>query len=290
MTLWSLVIWSFINEHRPAKMYLAYWQLSARPFENATDVRFYYPGESQQAALLKLRYAVENRQAAAVLAGAPGLGKTLLVQALLRQLGEKCSPQARIVFPDMPPDQLLALLCDQLLGETSPGTPSIRESVRRLETFLRENAAAGRHAVAVVDEAHLLRDHESLQTLRLLLNFEAEAQAPLTLILTGQASLLPVVERMADFDQRLSARCVLRRFEAAETGAYVEHRLRVAGAQAAIFDSTALEAIHRHSQGVARKINRLCDLALLVGFAEERRLLQADQVNAVADELTVGAA
>jgi general secretion pathway protein A len=268
-------------------MYLHHWQLSARPFENAADARFYYPGESQQGALLKLRYAVENRQPAAVLAGAPGLGKTLLVHTLLQQLGENCSPRARIVFPQMPPDQLLALLCDQLTGSSPATTPTIRQSVRRLETFLGSNAAAGRHAIVIIDEAHLLRDTETFQTLRLLLNFEAAAQPPLTLLLVGQASLLPVLERMPDFDQRLSGRCLLRRFAADETAAYVQHRLRVAGGQTDIFDPSALEAIHQHSQGIARKINRLCDLALLVGYAEERPLLQAEQIIAVAEELVV---
>jgi type II secretory pathway predicted ATPase ExeA len=268
-------------------MYLQHWQLSARPFENTTDVRFYYPGESQQAALLKLRYAVESRQAAAVLAGAAGLGKTLLVQALLKQLGDRCSPQARIVFPQLPADQLLALICDQLTGETTSHTPTLRESVRRLEVFLGENAAAGRHAVIVVDEAHLLRDSETLQTLRLLLNFEADQHSPLTLVLVGQAALLPVLERMPDFDQRLAARCTLRRFGPEETAAYVQHRLRVAGATVPVFDAGALEAVHRHSQGIPRKVNRLCDLALLVGFAEERIALQAEQVEAVAEELVI---
>ncbi len=266
-------------------MYLSHWQLAARPFENSADVRFFYPGESQQSAVLKLRYAVENCQAAAVLAGAAGLGKTLLVQALLKQLGDRAAPIARVVFPQMPADQLLALIGDQLLSETAPGVPSIRDSVRRLETFLQQNSAAGRHAVVVIDEAHLLLESDALQTLRLLLNFEAGAQAPLTLILVGQAALLPVVERMPDFDQRISSRCLLRRFEASETAAYVQHRLRIAGATQEIFNSAALEAVHHHSQGIARKINRLCDLALLVGFAEDRQLLEADQVKAVAEEL-----
>jgi len=266
-------------------MYLAHWHLSARPFENVADARFYYPSEVQQAALLKLRYAVENRQAAAVLAGASGLGKTLLVQTLLKQLGERHTPHARIVFPNMPADQLLALIADQLLGERSSGTPSIRDSVVRLEAFLVENSQSGRHAVVVVDEAHLLKDSDSLQTLRLLLNFDADAQSPLTLVLVGQSSLLPVMERMPDFDQRLSARCLLRRFAPEETAGYVQHRLRMSGAESEIFDSAALEAIHLHSQGIPRKINRLCDLALLVGFAEERRTLQAEQISAVAEEL-----
>jgi general secretion pathway protein A len=270
-------------------MYLQHWQLIARPFENATDARFYYPGESQQAALLKCRYAVENRQAAAVLAGGAGLGKTLLVQTLLKQLGDKYSPYARVVFPNMPPDQLLALVADQLLGESKPGVPTIRESVIHLQAFLSKNARAGRHAVVVVDEAHLLLESESLQTLRLLLNFEGESQAPLTLLLVGQSALLPVLERMPDFDQRLSARCLLRRFAEEETAAYVQHRLRVAGASTEIFDTAALQAVHEHSQGIPRKINRLCDLALLVGFAEERHSLQAEQVQAVAEELVTTA-
>src|SRR5262245_64566039 len=49
-------------------MYENHWQLERRPFENNnSDVRFYYPGESHQGALLKLRYAVENRRPAALL-------------------------------------------------------------------------------------------------------------------------------------------------------------------------------------------------------------------------------
>jgi general secretion pathway protein A len=154
-----------------------------------------------------------------------------------------------------------------------------------LEAFLAENSQAGRHAVVVVDEAHLLNDSHTLQTLRLLLNFQADSQAPLTLVLSGQSSLLPVMERMPDFDQRLSARCLLRRFTPEETASYVQHRLRIAGAEEDIFDSAALETVHLHSQGIPRKINRLCDLALLVGFAEERRTLQAEQISAVAEEL-----
>ena len=64
-------------------MYETYWQLSQKPFENVTDARFYYPSESHQAALLKLRYAIENRRGAALLAGPSGCGKTLLTTMLL---------------------------------------------------------------------------------------------------------------------------------------------------------------------------------------------------------------
>ena len=266
-------------------MYLTHWQLDSRPFENAADTRFYYPGESQQTVLLKLRYAVESRQGAALLAGASGLGKTLLVQTLLTQLPEYCQPRARIVFPQMPADQLLATLADELTGETMPGLPTIRDTIRRLTGFLAENTAAGRHAVVVIDEAHFLVDAGTLSTLRLLLNLECEGQLPLTLILVGQASLLPTLERWPDFEQRLAARCVLQRFTVDETAAYIEHRLRTAGARRTIFTPPAIDAIHRHTHGTPRKINRLCDLALVVGFAEDLRTMPADQIEAIVEEL-----
>jgi general secretion pathway protein A len=98
-------------------MYEAYWQLDAKPFECTSDARFYYPGESQQAALLKLRYAIENKREAALLAGASGLGKTLLVSALERMLPTHIRPLVHIVFPQMPSDQLVAYIAGELSGE-----------------------------------------------------------------------------------------------------------------------------------------------------------------------------
>src|SRR5918996_3550679 len=106
-------------------MYLAHWSLAARPFENSSDARFYFPGPSQQAALLKLRYAVENRRGAAILAGEAGLGKTLVAQTLVRQLADTFRPRVHIVFPQMPPEQLLAYLADQLTGTAGLTSPSI---------------------------------------------------------------------------------------------------------------------------------------------------------------------
>ena len=73
-------------------MYETYWRLKQKPFENAADPRFYYPGQSHQAALLKLRYAVENRRGAALLAGPSGAGKTLLMVMLRGALGRPNSP------------------------------------------------------------------------------------------------------------------------------------------------------------------------------------------------------
>ena len=272
-------------------MYEAYWQLTAKPFENTADTRFYYPVESHQGALLKLRYAVENRRSAALLAGGSGLGKSLVVQSLLRQLSDTYTPRPQLVFPQMPPDQLLAYLAESLTGAGPSGvTPTIQQSVRRIEQRLAENVNAGRHAVVVIDDAQDLIDSNTLETIRLLLNFEFAATTPLTVLLVGQPALLPVLDRMPELDERLAVKCLLRRLTLEESISYIHHRLQAAGARHEIFDASALEAVHHLALGVPRRMNRLCDLALLIGFAEERKSLGREQIEAVADELVAVAA
>ena len=267
-------------------MYGSYWQLERRPFDDFADAEFYYPGESHQGALLKLRYAVENRQAAAMLAGASGIGKTQLIHTLLAGLEEIFSPCVHLVFPHMPADQLLAYIAGELSGaNVNSPLASIQESVREIQNTLLENARHGRHAVVVVDEAQLLVDSGALEWMRLLLNFETQNGAGLTLLLVGQPGMLPALERLPSLEERLGVKCLMRPFVADETAAYVEHRLSVAGAKTSIFSDDALQKLHELSGGSPRRINRLADLALLIGFAEERDEITATQIEAVSDEL-----
>jgi len=267
-------------------MYESYWQLTQKPFDNGDDSRFYFPDESHQGALLKLRYVVENRRGAALLTGAAGLGKTLLANMLGRALDESFTPLAHAVFPQMATNELLCYLADELAGPDAAGeTPGLSRSVRRIEKFLVENAKAGRHAVLAVDEAHLIESAESFEAIRLLLNFETDGQPAMTLLLIGQTSLLPALDRMPQLEERLAVKCLLRPFTAQETADYVTHRLQAAGTARTIFEPDALKTLHMLTHGVARQINRLCDLALLVGFAEERQTLSAANLELVCREL-----
>lgn len=266
-------------------MYESYWQLSERPFEHTLDSRFYYPAESHQGAFLKLRYAIENRRSAALVAGPAGIGKTLLVQTLTRQLPESFSPIIQLVFPQMPADQLVNYLADELAGEKSAVPATIEQSLRRLEHHLLENHRAGKHAIVIVDEAHLLRESSALETLRLLMNYEADSQPLFTLVLISQPSLLPTLHRSPELEERLGAKCLLKKFTVEETMSYVHHRLATAGATQPIFTTEALEKLHDLSQGLPRRINRLADLALVVGYADETQEINESQIGAVAEEL-----
>ncbi|HEX4150241.1 MAG TPA: AAA family ATPase [Pirellulales bacterium] len=265
-------------------MYEAYWQLERKPFESGVDIAAYYPGEAHQAALLKLRYAVESRSGGALLAGAGGSGKTMLVRLLAERMPEEFKPFVHLVFPQMPIAELLSWLSAELENR-APGSAPTDDSVRRIQRFLSDNAAAGRHAVLAIDEAHLLESPRTLETLRLLLNFETAGRPGLTLLLVGQPMLIPMIERMPQLDERMGVKCLLRPLTVEETMSYVQHRLALAGARSSMFTAAALEAVHRLSHGLPRRINRLCDLALLIGFADEQTTIDESQVDAVSQEL-----
>jgi type II secretory pathway predicted ATPase ExeA len=267
-------------------MYESYWELKEKPFENLADPRFYFPGESHQGALLKLRYAIENRRGGALLAGVSGSGKTLMVNMLRQNLREEVAPFVHLVFPQMSSAELLWYLADELAGCGGTSTDvSVPASIRRIEHFLADNTRQGRHALVVIDEAQLVSDAHTLEALRLLLNFESAGQPGLTLLLAGQIGLLPTLERTPQLDERLGVKSLLRRFTLQETTEYVAHRLQVAGAARTVFEPDAMPTLHALTHGVARQINRLCDLSLLIGFAEERQTIDAAALEAVCQEV-----
>lgn len=270
-------------------MYLDYWQLEAKPFEPTADPRFAYRSEGRQAASHKLRYAIEGGRAAAVLSGPAGTGKTMLCASIAEQLPARFRPFVSVNYPLMSAADLLSYLAEQLgAPQADPPRHTIEVSLRRIEFVLRENARKQQHAVVVVDEAHLLEDAGLFEPLRLLLNLTVASQPAFTLVLVGQAELAPAVERHGSLDDRIDLKAYLPALSLEETAGYVQHRLSAAGASREIFTPDGLTAIHSLSGGVPRRINRLADLALLVGFANEQHAIDAAQLEAVHEELVAG--
>ena len=279
-------------------MYEAYWQLDRRPFENVSDGRCYYPGESHQGAMLKLRYAIENRRGGCLVKRRFRQRQNLASAATAATLAKRYRPFVHVVFPQIPTDALLAYLAEALAAPTVAtskpiaggsiaatasttkandahrnGSHGIDDTVWRIQQFLLQNAGQDQHAVIAIDEAHLLDDARTWEALRLLLNFETESQPSLTLLLVGQPGLLPQLDRMPAMEERLGVKCLLRPFTIDETAAYVNFRLQAAGAKRPIFEPASMETLHELTHGLARQVNRLCDLALLVGYAEERKTM-----------------
>lgn len=270
-------------------MYKQHWGLSQRPFENRIEPQYYYPAETHQAALLKLHYAIENHRAAAVLCGPSGMGKSLIIESLRTQLADSFRPLVHIVFPAMSGEQLVRYIVNQVDPSPEESATEVWSDLTRFESFLQESIQAGRHPVIMVDEAQLLEQHALLEPLRLLLNVaasDADGESAWTLVLAGQPTLLSHVERYHALDERLSVKCMLNRLTQEETEAYIQHRMRTAGSNSSdVFTAEAIERIHVFSQGVPRKINRLCDLSLMVGYAEDLNEIKCETVDSVHGDL-----
>ncbi|MCA9081105.1 MAG: AAA family ATPase [Planctomycetaceae bacterium] len=262
-------------------MYTSYWGLNRRPFEERQEAELYFPAASHQTALLKLRYLVEQRKGIAVVAGEHGLGKSLLTQVFERE--NSIGPVIRLLLPQLSAMETLAYFASRL-GCELPRRLVEHRVLELLEDRLAELQRESSHAVLLVDDAHLL-DNSHLNALRLLLNLNEQGQADFSIILCGRTQLLGRLQQFEALQTRSALRAAVAPLEKGEILPYVRHRLSVCGAEQEIFTTGALDSLFTHSQGIPRRINQICDLALLVGYVDELNHLGAIEIEAAAEEL-----
>ncbi len=261
------------------RSYLGHWGLAELPFENVPDAKYYFPSPMHEEALHRLLYGIETQKGALMLTGEIGCGKTLLSRSLLNQLSSQAYDLALIANPSLEVDQFLSEVLYQL-GIQSSG-PKV-ELIHRLDNRLLENHKRGLKTVLVVDEAHIIHDELLFEELRLLLNFQLNNRFLLTLVLVGQPELNERVLAIKQFAQRIAIRYHLGTFNADETAHYVKFRLRSANYVKEIFTPNALLRVFKHSGGIPRNINTLCDLALLIGYMEKATKIDAPTVDRAA--------
>jgi len=215
----------------------------------------------------------------------------MLLDAVFSQLPEFVAPTVRVVYPAMPPDQLLRYIARQIAPHEGSDTfGGIGQSIETIERLLRHNVGDKQHSVIAIDEAHLLESFGSLEPLRLLLNLATElteAESAMTLVLSGSPTLLSHLARHTALEDRIAVRCVLERFGREETEAYIRHRLRTAGwNKPLMFDEEAVNLIQDLTLGAPRRINRLCDLALMVAYAQDKSKIDGQTIETANAELT----
>jgi general secretion pathway protein A len=253
-------------------MYLAYWGLREKPFQNTSDPKFLCLSEQHEEALTRLKYAVLEYKSAALLTGVFGAGKTLLAQALLDSLPKDKFSTAFIFNPQLSHIELLREIVYQL-GMHDRVPEQKTDILHKLNDFLNDNYAEGRHTVIVVDEAHLIEDRLIFEELRLLLNFQKRDKFLLTLVLVGQPELREKITNLKPFDQRISIRFHIKGLNREETKAYIVHRLTVAGATRPIFEEETFATLHESTGGIPRRLNQVCDFALFAGYGMKAKTI-----------------
>jgi type II secretory pathway predicted ATPase ExeA len=246
-------------------MYESYYGLRERAFRKTPDPKYLFLNESYEEALEQLLFAVEEMELA-LLTGEVGSGKTLLSRSVIDRLGDRYEA-AMILNPRLSPRQFLRTVASELGIQEIPF--QLNQLLDRIHERLLELDEAGRAALLVVDEAHLIPGRPTFEEIRLLTNFQLDDRNLLAVILIGQPELRARLKHRSyrALTQRIGAEFHLSPLTLEDTKRYVGHRLRVAGCDRALFSHEALATLHRESGGIPRVLNHLATQALLEGMA-----------------------
>ncbi len=259
-------------------MYLEYFQLKEFPFSITPDPKYLYFSNLHKMAFDHLIYGILQRKGFIELTGEVGCGKTTLCRAVLSHLRDKVK-SALILNPYLNGTQLLRAITTDF-GLAPAGRDRLSH-LAALNTFLLRQAAAGTNVVLMVDEAQDLPT-STLEQIRLLSNLETDQQKLVQIVLAGQPELKQrlAASNLRQLRQRITVRCHIPPLPADEIGAYIEHRLRTAGAPDEVhFDSGAVERVAAYSGGIPRMVNSTCDYAMLAGYTLNSKTLTGECVD-----------
>jgi general secretion pathway protein A len=273
----------------PAAMYAKFFGLRHEPFSIAPDPRYLYMSERHREALAHLLYGLNGGGGFVLLSGEIGAGKTTVCRCFLEQIPRRCNV-AYIFNPKLTVEELLETVCAEFgvpAVHAGPGQATVKDHVDALNQYLLRTHAVGQNNVLIIDEAQNL-SADVLEQLRLLTNLETNERKLLQIVLIGQPELRELLARpeLEQLAQRVIARFHLEALSEKETVEYIRHRLSVAGlGSAPLFDRASMQRIHKLARGVPRRINLLCDRALLGAYAAGRSRVEVDIVEKAATEV-----
>jgi len=268
-------------------MYKQFYKLQRNPFEITPDPTFLFPTRRHNEALAALYYGVRRHKGFVVLTGEVGTGKTLLVRCLLQLLNRDKDTYAYVFNSVLTPLEFLQYIAGDFGLPASGKTKS--ELLLLLGSYLIERHQKKQTTVLVVDEAHHLLP-EVLEEVRLLTNLETSQQKLLQILLVGQPELDEKLDsfELRQLKQRVALRAHLKPLTLEETAGYVYRRLQLAGANshaAVLFGTEAVAAVYRHSRGIPRLINTVCENALITSYSNQSPVVTAEVVDDVATDL-----
>ena len=262
-------------------MYLNYWGFKEFPFENVPDPRFFYLSRSHEEGLTRLIYATQMRKGGAMLSGDIGCGKTTLSRVFMKELPGNKYDIGLIINPKLRPLEFLQEVLYQFDIKNIPGNKG--DCLRALNQRMLDNLKNNKETLLIVDEAQLLNE-QTMEEVRLLLNFQLNDRFLLTILLLGQPELRDLIKGLKPLEQRIAIRFHLTPFDFDDSIRYIRFRLRKAGAKKNVFSREAAEKIYEHTLGVPRKINNLCDLSLLIGFSQKEPIIYSRIIERVIND------
>ncbi len=251
----------------------------------STDPEFLWLGEKHKEALAVLKYAIMENKGVLALTGDVGTGKTTLINALLKSLGND-TITATIYDPRLDLlDFFNTVAAAFKIKETFDGKGKF---ILKFMDFLIRAHERHQKVLLIIDESQGINE-DLLEEIRLLSNLEAEYTRLLNIFFVGQNEFIDILQKYENraLRQRVTIRYHIDPLTLNETAAYIRHRLEVSGTTVPIFDSGAIDEIYFFSGGYPRLINIMCDHALLTGYVREVRTINANHIRECREELLV---
>jgi MSHA biogenesis protein MshM len=269
--------------------YLRHFGLREPPFGITPDTTYFFACRSIQEALNTLLVAVANGEGFIKITGEVGTGKTLLCRKFLATLDAGWI-SAYVPNPSFAPGTLYLAVAEELGIPLDAGIDQ-HHLLKAITRTLLDLARQRKRVVLCMDESQAM-PLETLEALRLLTNLETEKRKLLQVVLFGQPELdrklaSPSIRQLL---QRITFQHHMGALEESEVGAYVAHRLAVAGCVGRpILSSGALRVLHRASRGVPRIINVLMHKALLLTYGEGCWIVEGKHVRSAASDTPAAA-
>src|SRR5262245_25686960 len=260
-------------------LYLEHFGLKEAPFRITPHADFFFDGADRGATLEGLMYAILHDEGIVKVSGEIGSGKTTLCRVLM----ERLPAEVETVFlanPSYSRAEILHAIAEEL--GRAPSEAAASGALRDRQAPLIDLYAAGRRVVVLIDEAHAMPE-ETLEQVRLLSNLESSRHKLLQIVLFGQPELDDALAKssMRQLKDRITHSFRTRPLMPDEVGRYVAFRMKAAGHRGeAVFAPDALALVARASDGLTRRINVLCDKALLAAFARNSRSVTVRDVRA----------
>ncbi len=264
-------------------LYLEHFGLAEPPFRITPHPDFFFDGADRGATLEGLLYAILHDEGIIKVSGEIGSGKTTLCRVLMERLPQEVET-VFLANPSYSRTEILQAIAEEL-GQPASSDPAA-PALRALQAKLIELYASGRRVVVMIDEAHAMPD-DTLEQVRLLSNLESSRHKLLQIVLFGQPELDAALAKpsMRQLKDRITHSFRTRPLLPDEVARYVSFRMRTAGYRGPdVFNAPAITAVARASGGLTRRVNVLCDKALLAAFAANAHAVTPREVRAaVAD-------
>jgi len=267
-------------------MFDDYYGLTGRPFQLTPDPAFYFESVTHRKALSYLGYGLAQGEGFVVITGEVGAGKSTLVAHLMQTVDPARLTAAQVVTSKLDGDEIIHVVA-QAFGLMIEGHDKA-SALGAIESFLHEEARAGRRCLLIVDESQNL-SVEALEELRMLSNFQLGAHPLLQTLLLGQPEFRETLANHSGLEQlrqRVIATHHLAAMEPQEIQQYIEHRLNCVGWDGTpAFDQRVFAEIHDATGGIPRRINQIVNRLLLLGAVDERTRIDGPMVGKVLTEL-----